>query len=758
MSSDQPGQRDSLRAPPLAEAKLAAPALRAAIVTRARVQRTLDQNAPLTLVAAPPGYGKSTAVRAWCAAREVPLAWVSLDDGDNDPVRFWRYIATAISRTLPEASSEAIRRLAVSGAPVGVALDELANGIAAAGRPLVLVLDDLQHVTNADCLQSLDYFVAALPDHARMIAISRANPALRLAGLRAHGSLVELRADQLAFTTEEARRLLVELGRLELDEAEVALLVRRTEGWPAAMVMAAVWLGRVDEPRLAIRRFGADHRYITEYLSNEVLDSLVPDLRDALLRISVLGSFTAELCDFLLDRSDAAALLGELEHANLFITRLARSGWFRAHSLFADFATLRLDAEAPGTSTELHRRAASWLHQRGLPVEAAEHAGVAGDFELIAEILGEGHLSLIRTGAERTVIRWVRRVPDDLLVEHPELAAAAATAATIVGGHALERARLLGTIERTERERPELLHGYTLAVRDMVVAAAVDDDVTAAIHSGARAVATAEAAADEALVAALAGHARALYFAGELDRSWTLGMRAIEHPEAERRVPGQALARTTLALVAIDQGRLSSARGHAAKAKQLTAGTGISHSWLGANAAVALGALELADDNLVEAEQELELAERFFADQIPTVHYAWLLVLLARVRCRRGRLDEARDTLHGAQRMIAQLIDCGRVVAMVAEAEQELIDARARATPAATVRRPSAAELAVLELLASDLSTREIGDKLFLSLNTVRSHTRSIYRKLGVTSREDAVARATASGMLGVSIRNGGDV
>jgi LuxR family transcriptional regulator, maltose regulon positive regulatory protein len=504
----------------------------------------------------------------------------------------------------------------------------------------------------------------------------------------------------------------------------------------------------VEDPGRAVREFGGDQRFVAEYLSHEVLGTLGEDVRSFLLRVSVLGRFTAPLSDAVLDRSDSASVLAELERSNLFVVRLERGGWFRVHSLFAEFAAAQLAAVDPGADVEIHRRAAAWLRSRNLPVEAAEHALAAGDHDLVAQLLAEHHLVLIRSGGARMLLRWVRAMPEEQLLEHPELVAAAATAATMIGRSALDRRRFLQLANRAQTERPARFSPYTEAVAGMVRAAAIDGDIGQAVADGRRAVEIAEAGEDAVLVAALGGYARALYIAGRLDEAWSAAAQAIEHPDAERRAPGHAFARSTLALVAIDQGRLASARTHAEKAKAIVGGVGGSRSWLGANAAAALGSVLAAEGELAEAEREVAHAERFFRDEVATVQHAWLLVLLARVRCKRGRLDEAEAALHAAREEIAELADTGRVPSLAADAERELEQAKARAGSGEILQPPSEAELAVLRLLASDLSVREIGATLFLSPNTIRSHTRSIYRKLGVNSRAEAVARAETLRLL----------
>ena len=736
---------------PLAESKLAPPRQQPDLVQRPRILRALDatDGVALTLLSAPAGYGKTTAVRAWSAGRQAPLAWVTLDDGDNDPVRLWTYVATAVDRVREGLGRAALQRLRVPGAAMEAVVDDLMNGIASLGSELVLVLEDFQAVTERECLSSLDRCIGRLPPLARLVVVTRSDPFLGLARLRAQGALAELRASDLAFTTSEARELIVDRAGIQLEAEEIDLLHRRTEGWPAALFLAGLWLRTVDDAAVAVRGFGGDQRFQAEFLSQEVLAALDDDLRSFLLRASELGRFTARMCDAVMDRTDSAEVLAELERSNLLIVRLERGGWFRMHSLFAGFAASELATVDASAAADLHRRATRWLRSQNLPVEATEHALAAGDVDVVAELLVEHHLVLIRQGAARTLLRWVHSLPEETLIRHPELPVAAATATTMIGHSILNRRRLLQLADRARDESPARYGPYVQAVAGMVRAAAVDDDVRTAVAEGGRAVETAKADADDVLVAALAGYARALYFAGDLDQAWLAAKESIEHPDADGRPPGHAFARCTLALVAVELGNLAPARLHAEKAKSIVGGVRSNRSWLGANAAAALGSVLAAEGALAEAERELAYAEHFFREELPTVHHAWMLVLLARVRSRRGRLDDARSTLRTARDAIADLADAGRIPSLVSEVANEIDQAGERARRGELLEPPSEAELSVLRLLSSDLSSRQIAATLFLSPNTVRSHTRAIYRKLGVNSRADAVARADALGLLG---------
>jgi ATP/maltotriose-dependent transcriptional regulator MalT len=732
---------------PLAESKLAVPSARHGMVVRPRIRRALDGSGDesLTLVAAPAGYGKTTAVRAWCESLDAALAWVTLDAADDDSNRLWTYVATAVDRVRQGLGRGTLRRLGVSGSPIEGVVDELMNALATLEQPLVIVLDDLERVSDPECLASIDYALDHAPATIRVVVMTRTDPALSLARRRADGKLAEVRASELAFTAAEAQELLVERGRLELGSEEIDELTERTEGWPAALVLAGLWLQSVDDPGRVVREFYGDQRFVAEYLSNEVLASLDDEVGSFLQESAVLGRFTPELCDAVLDRSDSASMLAELDRSNLLFQRLEHGGWFRIHSLFAEFAAARLASVEPGRAEQIHRRAADWLRSHGRPAEAVEHAAAAEDHALVAELLVEHHLHMIRTGGSRTVLRWVRTLPHDEVAAHPELASAGAAAAMLVGQSAMELRRLLHLADRATAEDREGLHPYAEAASGMVRAATIDRGVEQAVLDGRRAVEFAHAGAADMLPAALAAYGRALYFACRPDEAWAASLRVLEHADA---VPCRAMAHATLALVAAERERLKSARSHADMAKAIVAELGTSRSWLGANAAAAIGVVQASEGDLAGAERELVYAHHFYRDDVATVHHAWLLVLLAGVRERRGRLDEAEATLSATREELAELADCGRIPLLADQVARELETAKASAVRGEMLEPPTEAELAVLPLLATDLSNRQIAEHLFLSPNTIRSHVRAIYRKLAVHGRDDAVARATALGLL----------
>ncbi len=728
---------------PLIETKLEAPRRRGGALDRPRIRQALDARAVLTLVGAPAGYGKTTAVRSWCATQDDALAWVTLDAEDNDPTRLWTYVATALDRIHPGLGRAALQRLRVPGNPAESAIDELTAALARHGRPVILVLDDLQTVTDPACMASLDHALFAAPANLRVILSTRMDPPLAIPRLRAAQELIELRAGDLAFTVAEARALLVDRWELELDAEEIDLLVRRTEGWPAALILAGVWLRGASDPSAAVARFGSNQRFVADYLSSEVFAALDEDCRSFLYGAAVLGQCTPEFCDAVLDRHDSADVLAEIERANLLTSRLEHGDWFRIHPLFAEYARAQLEASNPGAATDIHLRAAHWLRAHDRPMEALGHASAAGAHELVAEMLSQGQLEIVRGGGGGTLLRWTRTLPEEVLLSHPDLCAAAAAASLLAAGGTLERSRYVGLVQRAASPS-----SYARTLSLVLSALALERGVERAIDDADRALQSAGEGVGEIETGALCAQARARYFAGDVAGARRSALRALEHPDISRRVPSLVHARATLALAAVAEDRLLAARTHAEFAKAAIGDLGMGRSWLGANVSAAMGALLAAEGDVVGADRELAAAERFFRDDVPTIHHAWLLAVLARVRLRRGRLDQAQEALRAAREALTELHHAGTIDALVEQVEQDLVQGRARAEAGDVVESPSDAELGVLRLLATDLTLREIGEQLFVSENTIRSHRRALYRKLGAHSRAAAVARGVSLNLL----------
>jgi LuxR family maltose regulon positive regulatory protein len=597
-------------------------------------------------------------------------------------------------------------------------------------------------------LATIDRALQHMPSNVRMVIGSRVDPPLAISRMRADQQLTEVRARDLTFTTDEARTLLVEQGGLPLTSDQVASLVDRTQGWPAMIVLSGIWLRRVDDPASAVSRFGGDQRFVADYLSSEVMAALDEDRRAFLQGIAVLGQFTPGLCDSALGRTGSARMIEDLVEEGVFVSRLERGDWFRIHPLFAEYALLELRAAEPGAEKRIHHDAARWLAQ-GHPLDAMLHASAAEEPSLVAELLAEHHLDLLRSGAGRSVVHWADSLPDEVLIGHPEVAVAAGISCLLTSGGAMKVNRYLGLVEQAVSRGIEPADSYSAAAALIGRTLALSGGVSDALERGQRSVPMTQQQHDPLIDGAESAYARALYFAGDIDGACTLALRAIAHPDAARRVPMLIHAHSTLALVSVEQNRLSSAQRHVDQATELMAQIGSSRNWLGANALAARGALLLAQGRAAYASRELATAEGLFADgTTASVHHVWSLLMLARAQAHRGHLVEAAQLSGTAREALDELPDAGTLPALLAEVEQEIAAAQERATAGELVTALSDAELTVLSLIAEGLSIREIGARLYVSENTVRTHRRAVYRKLGVHSRDEAVARATALGIL----------
>jgi LuxR family transcriptional regulator, maltose regulon positive regulatory protein len=730
------------------EPKLMPPRVHPRMLRRARLLEMLDDDggALLTLLNATVGYGKTTLARSWCIERSEAVIWMTLDSADDDPVRLWAHLATAVERLGEGFGHRALSCLGVRGATVETAVDELMNGLVAYGRRLTIVLDDLHAVRSDASVRSIAHAIERLPGNARLVASTRSDPAIGLARLRARGVLTEVRARELAFTVDETRELVVREG-IGLSSESVELLVDRTEGWPAGLYLAALWLRDLQDPDGGVREFAGSARQVGEYLADEVLTALTPEIRDFLVRTSVLVRFTPELCDAVLGRQDSAAVLADLAHSNMFLVALdARGEWYRYHHLFGEVLQLELGRDA---ARELRRRAAAWCRAHGLAEEAIEYAAAAGDAEMVAELLIETHLEFIWGGRLGQFLGWVRWLPAELLAEHPVLPGAGAVAAALLAAPEVEVQQLLAVAERARRERPQLwlpyLEAGVEAARSQVIEGG---DVGAAVGHARRAVAAAQEGADVLSVSALACLAQALFFAGELDETRRVAVQAVERPDAPDVSDAYVGSLGLLALVDGEHGRTESAEAWARQAIGFARQHYQAGSWVSSPAHLGLALACAATGRLDEAEREALRGERLRRSPQPTVGHAHALLVLARVRLARSRFARAASDLERAERAIAGFPDPGRLPAIAATIEQTLVAARADAGHRGLVEELSPAELAVLRGLAAGLSRREIGAQLYISLNTVKSRMRELYRKLGATSQAEAVARAEALGLL----------
>ncbi|SNS14505.1 LuxR family transcriptional regulator, maltose regulon positive regulatory protein [Geodermatophilus saharensis] len=424
---------------PLLETKLHVPRRRRGLVARPRLLERLDRGteAALTLVSAPAGFGKTTVLTDWLtsvAAGQRPVAWLSLDQRDNDPAVFWTYLVAALRTAAPGVGAGALALLQSPRASTEAVLATLVNDLSASPDDVVLVLDDYHVVDAPEVQDGMSFLVEHLPAQVHLVIAGRADPALPLARWRARGDLVELRAADLRFTADEAAAYLDVATGLTLTTADVAALEQRTEGWIAALQLAALSMQGRDDVAGFIAGFAGDDRYVVDYLVEEVLARQPERVRSFLLQTSVLSRLTGPLCDALTGRNDGKAMLEALDRANLFLVPLdGRRRWYRYHHLFADVLHVRLQDELPDAVSGLHRQAAEWYERSGDRAEAVHHALAGGDVARAADLVELALPALQKGRQEATMRRWLEALPDEVIRVRPVLGVGHAAALMVSG-------------------------------------------------------------------------------------------------------------------------------------------------------------------------------------------------------------------------------------------------------------------------------------------------------------------------------------
>jgi len=415
-------------ASPLVETKLHIPRLRRSLVTRSRLTGLLSRGAEarLTLISAPAGFGKTTLLTAWLATAATdsrPVAWLSLEASDNPPAAFWTYVITALRTAVPSVGASALELLqAPQPPPIEAVLASVLNELSAAPNDVDLVLDDYHLVDGPDVHAGMAFLLEHLPPHVHLVISTRADPPLPLARLRARGELVEVRAADLRFTAEEAAAYLNGTMGLALSANDMAALEGRTEGWIAALQLAALSMQGREDVADFIAGFAGDDRYVVDYLVEEVLARQPDRVQAFLLETSILGRLTGPLCDAVTGQSGGKAMLESLDRGNLFLVPLDdRRRWYRYHHLFADVLQARLLDEQPDQAPDLHRRASAWYEENGERAVAIDHALAAEDFDRGADLVELAAPSLQRLRQEGTLRRWMEALPDEQFRVRPVL-------------------------------------------------------------------------------------------------------------------------------------------------------------------------------------------------------------------------------------------------------------------------------------------------------------------------------------------------
>jgi LuxR family transcriptional regulator, maltose regulon positive regulatory protein len=680
-------------------------------------------------------------------------AWLALDRGDDDPVRFWTYLVEALRAAVPDIGAQAVSLVRVPGISlVDGVLPALLNDLDTLDRDLVLVLDDYHLITAREIHASVTFLLEHLPPMLRLVIATRSDPPLPLARLRARGELLEVRADDLRFDTEETTAFLNHVLGLGLDARDVTRLHDRTEGWAAGLYLAALSLGGRDDAHRRVEAFAGDDRHIVEYLGAEVLANQPAEVREFLLHTAILDRLCGPLCDAVRAASNSTLLLEQIESSNLFVIPLdSKRAWYRYHHLFGELLRHELARSTPRSIPALHRRAADWYRDQGAFPEAIHHAIAAGDLAEARELIARAWNAFFNQGRLATVARWLDALPPATVQADPRLCIARAWLALDTGR--LEQVEPWieaagGSLDAEVGERAVGLAEETAVLRG--VACFKTGDVGRARIAARQAL---DMGGDEPAFARTVAQlvlGVSLYWSGQSAEV----ARALEEGERLARVTGNDLAASYSlgyqALLIGERDEPDEARRLAQQALGLSTEPGFGEHFVlmvahlaQAKAHEEVGDLTRAD---VEASRAVELARRG-AGRIET---AAALLALTRARSARGNRADARRLLRQADLLAERCVDPGALASQLGQAERGLLRSGRLGRPerAVPLQDLTERELAVLRLLPSRRSRREIAATLVVSPNTVKTHTRGIYQKLAATSRAEAVARARELGLL----------
>jgi len=725
------------------ESKLHAPDAREEWVRRQHLVRDLAAaEARLILVDAPAGFGKTILIAQWrsAAGEARPFAWITLDPADDDPARLWWHVVLALERACPGLADRDLLRFLRTRAPdiMGTLLPALVNALAELSEPVVLVLDDYHSVKEPSCHEQVEFLLVNLLPPAQAVIITRAGPPLPLARLRAAGEMTEIRMNELRFAPDEAAALIGAVAGVRLGERDLAGLVDRTEGWPAGVYLAALSLRGRPAPSSFVQQFTGNNKYISDYLFEEVIDRQPAHVQQFLTRTAILDGFSAPLCEAVTEAADAAGLIDVLERENLFVVPLDDNRqWLRYHHLFAEVLRRQLELREPEIVPTLHRRASTWHAAHGTAARAIEHALAGGDVTGAVDLIAGHWLAQVDVGRMRTVRGWIAALGDEQISANPLAAHCAAWTSALSGERETVR-RLLPIIEAGEHAGRLPDGMQSLEFSAVLLRTFGFDGIAVMRESAARAVELESDPLSPWYALAQAVLAFSLYLSGEPGAEGPARQAVLsETPDPLIRL----LALAAASLIAAEGGRLGQAEAFATAARQLVDDSGLSNAPQSSLAYTASGLVLAKEGRLEEARRELERSLRtrrrwFGLAPWPTVETA---LGLASVLLELGDGPGAAELLAEAKDVLTALPDG-------AEAQRVRVDVlhqRLSRLPRVSVPAESLTErqTAILRLLQGTMSLSEIARDLHLSRNTIKTHVRAIYRKLGVSTRRDAVAR-----------------
>ncbi len=729
--------------PALVRTKLLPPVPVGGLLDRPTLVGPLTAAQRVVLISAPAGWGKSSLVVAWRAADpDRRFVFVRLEPDDDLPAVFWSYVVEALREVEPAlvpAAEATLRESMID--PRRDVVPALVNELATVDEPIVLVLDDYHVVANTEVHDGVSHLIDHLPPQITLAIVTRADPPLRLPRLRASGDLTEIRAAHLAFGPTETSTFLRQRFGVELDDDAAERLCERTEGWPAGLQLAGISLVREPDPVAFVDRFAGDDRNVADYLVGEVISTLDDRRRDFLLHTSILLELSGPLCAAVTEREDAADLLDELERGGLFVIPLDQQRrWYRYHHLFAEWLRHELRATDPRVIPELHRRASGWHEEHGTVEAAIAHANAIPDVDRAARLVAR-ELGGWENVHWSRVWRWIDAIPDDVVVRHPAVALGRSRLAFETGdfGRGLQWADAaeagLDSLPPSVREvmRVRLKGWHALAHL-------IDGDMSTALRLAEEVVAQEQSTRSPDYAAAIGVVGLTIFWLiGPLESIPPLTEGSLARADTGLEDGGVT---PLLALAHAEVGDWSSATAVADRALQMPRPDERNRYPFDMAPLYALGLVAMAQDDRDAARAKVQAGLDLARGWVEPIFVAYGCLLLAEVS---DDFVEKRALVREARQLVAGARGRGRIGDLVEAAERKLAIRRPADETGGTVFVDPLTdrELEVLRLLRSDLSLREIAGELYISYNTVKSYTKTIYRKLGVTSRHAAVTAAT---------------
>ena len=734
----------------LVVSKLRRPLMRRGAVRRSSLIDRLARGdtCPIVSVVAPAGYGKTTLLSQWAERNGQAFAWVSVEEPDNDPKVLLTYIAEALDAIEP-IDERVFGALASPASSVpGTVVPRLGAAFGAMPSPVVLVLDDVHLLRNRECRAALSVLVDHVPPGSRLVFAGRDEPPLRIARLRAEGKILEIRASDLSLTHDEAASLLRDTG-IALGADEFAELYRRTEGWPAGLYLAALYLKEGGSFGDEAFSFRGDDRFVSDYLESEFLSRIPRHRRVFLTRTAVLGRMCGPLCDAVLEVPGAHAILADLARSNLLLVPLDRRGkWYRYHHLFHDMLLAELERQEPGRIPALRRRAADWCARNGLPEEALEYSMAAGDVDTVAGLVESAGVPAYWQGRVVTVQRWFQWLEDRGGIEGHPMTAVLASLLYALMGRPVPAERWADVVDRWQygdapRSGGAFTEAWAALLRAILSRSGIEQMRADADEAVRRFAEVGFVAAAPALIRGIA-----CILSGDLDGGDACFQDAVSTGEETGAHEDRALALSERSLVAMARGEWDQAEILAGQARAALRRAGLEESYTTPLVSAAQARAALRRGDAQAARQQLVHAQR----QRPLLTYALphlavqARIELIRVHLALADVAAARTLMLEVDELLRRRPGLGNLGGQAEELRARI--AQERGSRVLSASALTGAELRLLPLLATHLSFPEIGEELFLSRNTIKSEAMSLYRKLGAASRSQAVARSRELGLL----------